>query len=261
MLNILYPTDFSNHSKEALAYAIDLTKLIDGRMHIISVAHRDVDAAKIQMNNLLSGLEILETNDNLICAQIIKGKFLPSIKEYVTNNDIDLVAMATLGNKDIENIVFGSETKKVASKLTIPLLAIPQDAKAFSNSEKIILALDNKIEEKESTFLLAKHIAQVLDLQIDIIHFEGSDEYDLPVDPLIVEYIGNSLGEVVVNKYDNFLEGIEDYSSKNNVGLIMMVRRPSGYLRNLLNFSNTTQELAYTDIPLMILPDISAIDA
>lgn len=255
MLNILYPTDFSSHSKEGLEYAINLTNLIGGRMHIVSVTSDDCSGAEIQMKKLLSGLSMLNTTDNLISTEVIRGRLIPKLKAYVKRHDIDFITMATLGNKDLENIVFGSITKKVATKLSVPLMAIPEDVRSFDKTEKIVLALDNKILEHESTFLLAKHIAGVLGLQIDIIHFVSSHEYDLPVDPFIAEYLGESLGEIIVENSDNFLKGIESYCSKNNVGLIMMVKRPSGCLKNLLHFSNTTQEIANADLPLMILPE------
>lgn len=255
MLNILYPTDFSDHSKQGLEYAINLTNLIGGRMHIVSVINDDASAAEIKMKKLLAGLSMINRTDNLISTNVIQGKLIPKLKSYVKEHDIDLITMATLGNKDLENIVFGSITKKIATKLSVPLIAIPEDVRAFDKTEKIVLALDNKILEHESTFLLAKHIAGVLGLEIDIIHFVSSHEYDLPVDPFIAEYLGDSLGEIIIEKSDNFLAGIEAYCDKNNVGLIMMVKRPSGCLKNLLHFSNTTQEIANTDLPLMILPD------
>lgn len=256
MLNILYPIDFSDHSKEGLQYAIDLANVIGGRMHIVSVTNCGYSSVETKMNKLQAGLSILNTTDQLIQTDVIDGKFIPGINEYVEQNDIDLITMATLGNKDLENILFGSNTKKVASKLSVPLLAIPVNAKSFRDTDKIVLALDNKILENESSFLIAQHIAKSLGLQIDVIHFESSVEYDLPVDPFIAEYLGETLGEIIVEKA-SFLDGIKSYVDKNNVGLIMMIKRNRGYLRNQLQFSNTTQELATTELPLLILPDVN----
>lgn len=257
MLNILYPIDFSDHSKEGLEYAINFTNLIGGRMHIVSVNRCADDDTKIKMEKLLAGLSMINNTDNLISTATMQGKLLPSITKYVSENDIDMIAMATLGNKDLENIVFGSVTKKVANKIAVPLLAIPENVRSFKDTEKIVLALDNKILEHESTFVLANHIANVLGLVIDVLHFESDDEYDLPVDPFIGEYLGDKLGEIIVEKNTSVVEGIETYCDKNNVGLIMMVKRPSGYLKNLMSFSNTTQEIANTELPLLILPDIN----
>lgn len=258
MLKIVYPIDFSEHSQSGLEYAMKLSQKLGAQMHIVSISKKNIPDLENKMEMLLTGANYINGTDILISAKVIEGEFVASMESYISENDIDMILMTTLGNQDLENIVFGSATSKLAKKINIPLLAIPEHAKAFAGDEKMVLALDNKILERESTFQIANHLASVVGLKIDVVHFESGDEYDLPVDPYIAEYLGDNLGEIIVEKYDSFLTGINKYCDNNKVGLVMMVKRPSGYLKNLLCFGNTTQELANSKLPLLILPDLQS---
>lgn len=267
MLKILCPTDFSDHAKIALEYAIHLANEIDAELHFIAAYEVPKKSSSfialddtIKKNNeedmkeLIAGISPLITNDILPISHVYRGHPVDIIPAYAEKYNMDLIIMGTQGNNSLRTLLFGSVTKRVASKSTVPVLAIPEIIAHELTSNNILLALDDKILENEDTFKTPRALLKALNLQVDIIHISDDDE-DIPFDPFISSYLEGLIDEVVIRKGDDAVHEIKKYAEKNDVGMVMMVRRKKGFFERLLTVGNTSEEIARTNIPLMILPE------
>ena len=266
-MKILCPTDLSEHSVIALQYAVNLSNDLDAELHIITaysipsnaLTFKSIEGhikqnTKEDMDKVLSGITPLIKTDRVPQVNIFRGSAVSTILHYAKSHDIDLIVMGTQGSNSLRTLLFGSVTRKVAAKSTVPILAIPQSIKEQLGSNKILLALDNKILEHEHTFKLPKHLASTLGLKIDILHIAKEDE-DFPFDPFISEYLGDTIGDVHIKNGKDPVSEIKYYSENNNVGMLIMIRRDKSFLTNLFQVGNTAEEIAKTNIPLMILPE------
>lgn len=257
----------SAHSIIALEYAVNLCNDLDAELHIITAYNVPSKASSFvsiedhikknteeDLEKVLAGIAPLIKNDRLPHTKIYRANAVTAILKYSEANDIDLVVMGTQGDNSLRTILFGSVTKKVAAKSNVPILAIPEEIKDKLHSNKMLLALDNKILEHESTFAVPKAIANTLGLKIDILHVTN-DKEDFPFDPYISAYLGDTLGEVYVREGNDPVALIKKYAEHHNIGMLIMIRREKSFFTNLFTVGNTAQEVAKTNTPLLILSD------
>lgn len=266
-MKILCPTDMSPHSVVALEYAVNLCNDLDAELHVIcaysvssktssfvSIADKIKQNTQEDLDKLLAGITPLIKNDRLPHAKIYRAKAVTAILKYSEANDIDLVVMGTQGDNSLRTILFGSVTKKVAAKSKIPVLAIPEVVKDKLHSNKILMALDNKILENEKTFAVPKTIAERLGLKIDILHVTNNKK-DFPFDPYISAYLGDTIGEVYIREGNDPVKLIKRYAEFHNIGMLIMIRRKKSYFEKLFTVGNTAEEIAKTNTPLLILSE------
>jgi len=266
-MKILCPTDMSEHSVTALQYAVNLCNDLDAELHIItayqvptksssfvSIEEQIKNNTTEDLDKVIAGITPLIKNDRIPHTHIYRGNAVPTILHYSEANNIDMIVMGTQGDNSLRTLLFGSVTKKVAAKAKIPLLAVPQVVKERLQSNKILMALDNKVLEHESTFRVPKMLATTLGLKVDILHV-AKEEEDFPFDPFISTYMGDTIGEVYIRNGQDPVKKIKQYVEENNVGLLIMIRREKSFFNKLFKVGNTAEEIAKTNIPLMILPD------
>ncbi|MFT4534504.1 MAG: nucleotide-binding universal stress UspA family protein [Saprospiraceae bacterium] len=271
-MKILCPTDFSEHSTIALEYAMNLANALDAEIHILSVYQVNKTATSLvsmddiirenhedEMKKLVSGLGTLVKKDRLPLTKIMKGSTVNAILKYAKHFEIDLIVMGTQGGNSLRTILLGSTTKKLAGKTPIPILAIPETVKHQLANNKIVLALDNKLLNNSGVFKVPEMIAKHLSQKIDILHIKNNEDKEdkeaIPFDPFTSEYLGDTMGEIIIEEGVDTIQSIKNYAESNNIGMLIMVRREKSFLQKLLIVGNTAAELAKTNIPLMIVPE------
>ena len=267
-MKILCPTDFSKHSKVALEYAVNLTNAIGAELHILGVYQVPKKASSFiniddtvrenneeDMKHLLAAIVPLMKSDNLPISHVHRGETVNTILKYAEKKEIDLIVMGTQGSNSLRTLLFGSVTRKVAAKSPIPILAIPEEVSNRLTSNKILLTIDDKSLEQESMFAVPKDLATTLNQKIDVLHIsQNKDEF--PFDPSIGLYLGDTLGEILLKEGKDPVSEIKEYAEHHDIGLLIMVRREKSFFQRLLTVGNTSEEIARTNIPLMILPDL-----
>ncbi|MEM9548892.1 MAG: universal stress protein [Bacteroidota bacterium] len=267
MIKILCPTDMSEHSVTALHYAVNLANDLDAELHVITAYQVSKKASSFiniedqvkgntteDLEKVMEEITPMIKNDRAPHVRVYRGNPVNVILKYSEANAIDLIVMGTQGDNSLRTLLFGSVTAKVGAKADIPMLAIPEAVKERLQSNKILMALDNKVLEHEATFRVPKSLAERLGLKIDILHIADKDE-DFPFDPYISTYLGDTIGEVHIKNGKDPVNEIKVYAENNNVGILIMIRRERSFFSKLFQVGNTAQEIAKTDIPLMILPE------
>ncbi len=266
-MKILCPTDYSDHSRLALEYAMNICNMLDAELHIISVFQVSKSTGSFVsiedimrrnheqvMDQLITNLSTKLSYDKKPITKVMKGRTVSSILKYANHYHIDLIIMGTQGGNSLRTLLFGSITKKLATKTTIPILAIPETVKHTLTSNKMLLALDDKVLENERMFNIPLRLSKKIGMKIDILHVETKEEM-IPFDPFVSSYLGDCMGEVTIEKGTNAVDAIKTYVEQNNIGILMMIRREKSFFEKLLTVGDTSAELAETNIPLLILPE------
>ena len=268
MLKILCPTDFSPHAKKALNYAVQLCNLLDAELHIITAFKVPTGAAGgikmqetikhnrlLELNTLASGVvpQLVHDRPPLVVAR--KGTAPSVIQNYIKHNDISLVVMGTQGSGSVKNLLFGSVTRKVARKLHVPLLAIPDDVEFDDlKGKSFLLTLDSNQVEHEEVLNIPKLLAEKLNIKIDILHV-AKNKQDMPVDPFAIKYVEEYLGDLIIKESHFPLVEINTYLSEEEVGMLIMIHRSKGFIENIFLKGFTEEELGMTSTPLLMLPE------
>ncbi len=138
---ILFPTDFSEGSSQALQYAVDLTKKYGAKLYVVHVIydiakatgwyvpHVSVDqmykdiqeGAKKELEKF--GVEELGEVKN-IERTVLTGVPHEEIMNFAKKNKIDLIIMGTHGRKGIDRILFGSTAAQIVRFAPCPVLTV-----------------------------------------------------------------------------------------------------------------------------------------
>jgi nucleotide-binding universal stress UspA family protein len=139
--SILFPTDFSEGSSQALQYAVDMSQKYGAKLYLIHVIYdiakasgwyvphvsvdqmyKDiVEGAKKELEKF--GVEELSTLKNLE-RSVVMGVPHEEIINFVKKNKIALIIMGTHGRKGIDRILFGSTASQVVRFAPCPVLTV-----------------------------------------------------------------------------------------------------------------------------------------
>jgi universal stress protein A len=138
---ILVPIDFSEHSKNALKYAvpfaekfkasIDLLYVVEPAIYPADFSFGQIGFPNVEEELRTRGSEELE---NLLSKEIAgkvtsrkivrTGKPFYEINQYALEENISLIIIATHGHSGMEHILFGSTAEKVVRKAPCPVLVV-----------------------------------------------------------------------------------------------------------------------------------------
>ena len=138
---ILVPIDFSEHSKNALKYAIPFAQKFKASIDLIYVVEPTVYPADFSFGQIgfpnveeelrtrgsdeLENLIKKEIADKVISRKIVRtGKPFYEINQYALEENISLIIIATHGHTGMEHILFGSTAEKVVRKAPCPVLVV-----------------------------------------------------------------------------------------------------------------------------------------
>ncbi len=138
--NILAPTDFSDVSNSAAAYAGKLAVATGARLHLHHVVpdpvagktvietphfgHALEDAEKKGKAKLEALLDEDERAKLSLTSYVGLGPPADQITEYAAKNGIDLIVMGTHGRSGFEKMWLGSVTEKVLRQASCPVLVV-----------------------------------------------------------------------------------------------------------------------------------------
>ncbi|HEY5999163.1 MAG TPA: universal stress protein [bacterium] len=146
---ILYPTDFSESSLEALTYAVSFAREYKAKlvlMHVVNEAifSEGLSLPRVEAPEALGEemateagrqIRMLIPADERAGLQvehvILHGMPFLEIIRYAKANDVDLIVIGTHGRSGMEHIIFGSTAEKVVRKAPCPVLSVRPAQHAF----------------------------------------------------------------------------------------------------------------------------------
>ena len=158
MKTILFPTDFSDNSLNALDYAIGLAKEENAKIVLINAWEIIYPASdfplpgeyiteQISINEMealkqLKALSLkVQENNKVECEYISRqGLVVDVVIELIKKHHTDLVIMGTNGASGFREFFIGSNTAKVIKRATCPVLAVPSGVK-YNGLKKITYEL------------------------------------------------------------------------------------------------------------------------
>jgi len=138
---ILVPVDFSEHSKDALRYAVDLGSIFDAELILIFVVesvgypadlgYGQAAIPEIERDLTSRGRTELERLARETVGGRLAVKFhVPAGRPFVEiikaarEVEADLIVIATHGHTGVEHILFGSTAEKVVRKAPCPVMVV-----------------------------------------------------------------------------------------------------------------------------------------
>jgi universal stress protein A len=148
---ILFPTDFSDSSKNAQKHACAFAQQFNSELHIINIVLELIYAVPPIAGTYISddyhegikqksNSELEQLCDNEITKElntvtdVIVGVPHIEISRYAKDNDIDMIVMGTHGHTKIPEIFIGSVAERVVRNSPCPVMVVHPDDHQFIDS-------------------------------------------------------------------------------------------------------------------------------
>lgn len=273
MKKLLVPTDFSDTSKNAARFAVQMAADIqNAKIILIHVSDKitggsdgsplteDDDDRRIILTQALSQLrdELLAVAQAPIEFVTEKGTSLvETLSRYVRHQAIDMVIMGITGATRLEQIFMGSNTLEMAKESVCPVLIVPPEAK-YRKIRNVVLASDFK--EVDTTIPVAP-LKAMLDLfnpalhivNVDSEHYvELTDEYKAERAKLESMLKNYSPEFYFIRQYD-FFDAISQFVYDKNIDLIVIVPKDRSFVSGLFKTSHTKKLAYHSHIPIVAI--------
>ena len=276
MKNILVPTDFSENSKSAFNYALELAERFEAKVTVIHVYHPSLNTANSMMVYIDEELEKINSQQldqfvasacsdrrgevivaNQIDKKIILGYAVDKIVELSESEDYDLIVMGATGKTGFLEKTFGKVSSAVAKQSKCPVLLIPANTK-FEPIKKIMYASEYESAD-ESILLKIDNFSKKMNSEVHLVHVYGEEEqgengpgYFLleKVFQLKAPTLEFEMGAITS---DTVANGLEKYAEINDMDWMVIVKPHRKFWERILHRSRTNEIIMNPQIPLMIM--------
>jgi nucleotide-binding universal stress UspA family protein len=273
MKKLLVPTDFSDTSKNAARFAVQMAADIqNAKIILIHVSDKitggsdgsplteDDDDRRIILTQALSQLrdELLAVAQAPIEFVTEKGTSLvETLSRYVRHQAIDMVIMGITGATRLEQIFMGSNTLEMAKESVCPVLIIPPDAK-YRKIKNVVLASDFKevditipVAPLKATLDLFKPALHIVN--VDSEHYvELTDEFKAERAKLETMLKSYSPEFYFIRQYD-FFDAISQFVEDKNADLIVIVPKDRSFVSGLFKTSHTKKLAYHSHVPIVAI--------
>lgn len=280
MKNILLPTDFSENSWNAIAYALHFYERSNCHFYLLHVnrtkpvgatpaiygVSTDVattNYAKITKDHLKTTLvrihkEFKKNKHHKFFVISDSGSLIESIRKQVRDKKIETIVMGTKGASGIKKLLIGSNTGDVITKVKCTTLIIPENAK-FHNLEEVALPTDYSLHYEINHLQPLSEILEDYDSNLRILHISKKNDLLSVSQQMNKEYLDDyfiqqphTFHHLTNTKVE---EAIQCFVESRNINMIAMMAKNLNYFQQIL-FHTKIQNITYhTDIPFLVLHD------
>jgi nucleotide-binding universal stress UspA family protein len=184
--NVMVPIDFSQPSRMALDYGVDLARVLRARLTLVHVMEPQPvletatagEIARIELERREAAFQQLEElvapedQDDLDLRIVLKsGNAKMEIAAAVEEQHVDIVVLGTHGRGRLGRFILGSTTEGLLRKLHVPVMTVSRVM--FPGSFKRILFATDLSDSSHTAFTLALDMARKLRGDVLALHVMG----------------------------------------------------------------------------------------
>lgn len=271
MKKILFPTDFSENSIQALRYALEMLNLhvtdiliyhaytlpiIDVNMPASifeEVAEKEEAKARIKLDEIADSIK---KDYPKITIQTKTGQEFAAekISALTKQNNSDLIVMGTRGASGLKEVFMGSNTASVINNTEVPVLAVPANLK-YKPITKILFTTDYHDSDFEAIRKVAE-LASSLQAEITIMHlFQYDKELETTMQEWFKEELESHVHYARINYELDESSDVEDslgnYIEEHKMDMLVMSTKKRSFIQRFFHSSLTRRMVYHTHIPLL----------
>jgi nucleotide-binding universal stress UspA family protein len=283
---VLVPTDGSEHARAGARHGVRIANGFDATVHAVHVTDTGAGLTPVELSQTTSagderrddGQEALDSVAHLgdesgvtVRTELLEGNPAELLQSYLTDNNIDIVAMGTRGRSNIERHLLGSVTDRMVRTSPVPVLtariendpALPVEGdytdillptRGGDGSE---LAVDHAVSIA-ARFGATLHVIYVVDVRSQA---AKHDTYELGelVDELrttVTDAVTDRADEAGIDTRVAIQQGtphsaIQRYAADHEIDLIIMGTHGRGRVEQFLLGSITERTVRTADVPVI----------
>ena len=270
MKTILIATDFSNASRNASLYGVELAKALDAKIILfnayevpkpapglgVSVSRYDI---MMQTDKrLLEESDFLDPKREII--EIICDEGVPedAIINIANEKKVDFIIAGMKGSGKNLKKIFGSTATSLIKRSDIPVIIVPEEAK-FSIPKKILYASDSMSDTNIEHVDQIKPITETFESKLYVVRVV-KDEYAEIFERL------NTPGKLreELKKLDASFEypvdtdirhALNEFIKKHHADMLVMMPHKHDWLERLFKKSETKDMIFHAHIPILVIPE------
>jgi nucleotide-binding universal stress UspA family protein len=281
MKNILFPTDFSKNSWNAIEYAITLLKNIPCNfyvLHVDALSQSGVDynsfalpsdvmpskainmALRDNLAATFARIKTITTNkEHHFIALHEFGNIIDVIRKTVVDKRISLIVMGTKGASGIKETILGSNTGNVMTKVPCNLLVIPEKALQYIPKE-IAFPTDYNIFYSHSILEVISKMLRITNAKLRVVNISKPNVKLNEAQKQNMVYLQDYLLELhekshsIHNlKVERTKTAIEEFVINEKIDMVIMVAKNLNFLQQLL-FRPSIKKISFQNsVPLLVL--------
>ncbi|HJU45876.1 MAG TPA: universal stress protein [Chitinophagaceae bacterium] len=273
MHTIIVPTDFSDTSKNAARFAVQVAAQVpDAQILLYNVFRRVLagsdgsplaDEQDARKKIVLAALEHMKADllaaasTTITCIAEEDGSFLDSLERLARHQKADIIIMGITGSTKLEQIFMGSNSLNMINRNVCPVMVVPPDA-TFKGVKNVLFATDMKEVDKS---IPVKPLQSVINLfnptvhvvNVDSDHYvEVTQEYKVErakVEEILKDY----KREFYFIRMFDFIDAISQFTKDKNIDVIITVPRKNSFLSSLFKTSHTEKLVYHSSVPLVAI--------
>jgi len=265
MKKILFPTDFSPSAHNAFQYTIDLAKITNAKVDVISVYPEQLKGEELylspesQRSLRVEKQSLMEEKMATFIKQYTYGNIgtkvvYPSdfIADSIANRSkkgYDLIVMGTKGERNTLNKIMGSVTTNTMTHAACPVLAVPENAK-FEGIGLITYATSFSANDKHFVQQLSR-FAKTVGAATQFLYV--SDKPKVPAGESLNEKISSTeFKQFHIVNNPSVMEGVDDFLEESNSNILALFIPKRNLWDKLFHKSFSKKMTFHTSIPLFV---------
>jgi nucleotide-binding universal stress UspA family protein len=273
--SIVAPTDFSEVSLNALAYAKSIAAVQQAGVHIVHVHQTPAIAANPYLTHpsaeelhfkeaRLAGFRNqpvytngFDSGNVPMRSELIVGPVVEELKRLSRQSETDMIVMGSTGDSGLLHRLFGSISSEVARKAYCPVILVPGDAR-FRGFRRIVYA-GNYERQEEQVLPGLLSFARRFQSDVHYVHVNAHPDLTYRVQKTNVgskTQADVTVSGIVTIESRDIFEGLHRYAQDQEADLLVMSTAHRKFSETLFHDSVTKKAAFRVQIPLMIIhPD------
>lgn len=259
MNTVIVPVDFSETSLNAARYA---AKLLAGQKSINIILYHsytkpvEAEHAKDAIENIKKEL-MSDLNLQVEALAFEEPDFVDGLEKTARHRRADLIIMGITGRSAIAQVLFGSNTLKMAERKVCPVLIVPEHA-TFNKLENVMLTSDFKATAESTPSTPIKNFLNAFKPQLHIVNVDNehyislTESYEAEKQELKNMFIDYNPEFYFMRLFD-VDEAINIFAESRNIDLIIAVQKNKSFISKLLSSSRAKALTYHSRMPIMIM--------
>lgn len=277
MKRILVPTDFSPEADYAKVYAQQIAIKTGAEVHFLHVIEsfsvmgsglfpaNEGDSAEADLFTLkLMEIRRKEMKKRALSSLYIEvktemkievGEVFPIVRDYIKENNIDLVIMGSKGSSGLEELLMGSNAERVVSHVPAPVMVVKNEIESFA--PKRILFPTDFAPGADEAIGMANTLSELFGSEIHVLHvntpsnFYSTRTAKNHLDKFVADH---GLKATAVHSVNELSEedGIFAFAEDNDVDMIVLTSRGRRGLSRFISGSVATDVVNHATIPVLV---------
>ncbi len=259
MTTIIVPVDFSEPSIHAAKYA---AQLLVGHYGITLLLYHSYDdpADKNDAEENLQALKATLMENYIVKVETLnhhEPDFVDGLERAVRHRQADLVIMGFSGKSAIDQVLFGSNTLKMAGTKACPVLIIPPSA-PFRNIKNVMLTSDfkntlNTIPSVPIKNILNQFTPTLHVINVDKDHYISLTEHYEKEKQDIKKLFEGYNPEFYFMRLYEIDEAVNMFAEDKDIDMIIAVQKNRSFMENLFHKSQTKQLSIHSKVPFLVI--------